>query len=230
MALPVPLTEEEFRQALPDKIKKSVNSQIIAQINQTLSNPEEFETYRDNLLSYGRVMSEGRFKVTSYVDAVKFVSHRLSGKTNIESYTRTFPDKITRFAATQVESKDVASYVTAYSKSKLVALLMEQTLTPAWILNQDLYQRALNTQAELMMTATSEKVRTDAANSLLTHLKQPETQTVELSIGVKEDSSIDQLRDATMRLAQAPRLALTAGAVDAEFIAQSPVVIEQVAP
>jgi hypothetical protein len=220
------LTADQLKAALPDKVKKSVNEQLINQINQTLAEPELYEAYRDNLLSYGKVMKEGKFKVPNYIDAVMYVSHKLMGATNIAAYSKTFPAKIKRFAAQGVSSKDISNYVSAYNKSKLVNLLMEQTFVPSWVLNQDLYQKALNTQAELMITANSEKVRTDAANSLLTHLKRPETQKVELDIGVKEDSSIDQLRKATLELAAAQRLALQAGQLNAQEVAHSPVVIE----
>lgn len=220
------LTVEQFRQALPDKVKKSINQELIDQINTTLSDPDMYEAYRDNLLSYTRVMSDGRFKVTDYISAVKYVSHKLMGATNIEAYSKTFPDKIQRFAQQGVASKDVASYVTAYNKSKLVNLIMEQTLIPSYVLNQDLYQKALNVQAELMTTANSEKVRCDAANSLLTHLKMPETQKVELEIGVKEDSAIASLRATTMELARQQRMMLEAGAMNAQEVAHSRLVIE----
>ena len=222
------LTTEQFKLALPDKVKKSVNQELIDKINQTLSEPEMFEAYRDNLLSYTKVMQDGRFKVTEYVNAVKYVSHKLMGCTNIDAYSKTFPDKIQRFAAQNVASKDIASYVTAYNKSKLVNLIFEQTLIPAYVLNQDLYQRALNVQADLMVNANSEKVRTDAANSLLTHLKPPEVKKVELDIGVKEDSSIAQLRQATLELARQQRLAMEAGQMNAQEIAHSQVVRKEV--
>lgn len=220
------LTVDQFRQALPDKVKKSVNQELIDQINTTLSDPDMYEAYRDNLLSYTRVMSDGRFKVTDYISAVKYVSHKLMGCTNIEAYSKTFPDKIARFTAQGVLPKDIASYVTAYNKSKLVNLIMEQTLIPSYVLNQDLYQKALNVQAELMVGAKSEKVRSDAANSLLTHLKMPETQKVELEIGVKEDSAISALRATTMELARQQRMMLEAGAMNAQEVAHSRLVIE----
>ena len=218
------LTLEQFRQALPDKVKKSINQELIDQINTTLSNPDEFEAYRDNLLSYTRVMADGRFKVQEYVNAVRYVSFKLMGATNIEAYTKTFPDKYQRFMAQGVAAKDIASYVTAYNKSKLVNLIFEQTLIPSYVLNQDLYQKALNVQAELMVTAKSEKVRCEAANSLLTQLKMPEVKKVELDIGVKEDSSISMLRQATMALAEQQRQALAAGAMTAKEVAHSKVV------
>ena len=188
------LTLDQFQLALPDKVKKSINQELIDQINNTLSDPEMFESYRDNLISYTKVMADGKFKVTQYIDAVRYVSFKLMGCTNIEAYTKTFPDKYQRFIQQGVQAKDIASYVTAYNKSKLVNLIFEQTLIPSHVLNQDLYQRALNVQADLMINAKSEKVRCDAANSLLTQLKAPEVKKVELDIGVKEDGSIAALR------------------------------------
>ena len=220
------LTVDQFKTALPDKVKKSVNQELIDQINKTLSEPEMYEAYRDNLLSYTKVMADGRFKIQNYVDAVKYVSHKLMGCSNIEAYTKTFPDKYQNFLAQGVVAKDIASYVTAYNKSKLVNLIFEQTLIPSYVLNQDLYQKALNVQAELMVTANSEKVRCDAANSLLTHLKMPETQKVELEIGVKEDSSIAALRATTLELARQQRLMVESGAMNAQDIAHGKLIIE----
>jgi len=220
------LTLDQFKLALPDKVKKSINQELIDQVNQTLSDPDMYEAYRDNLLSYTKVMADGRFKVSEYVNAVKYVSHKLMGSSNIEAYSKTFPDKIQRFGASGVSSKDVASYVTAYNKSKLVNLIFEQTLIPSYVLNQDLYQQALNVQADLMVNSHSDKVRCDAANSLLTHLKMPETQKVELNIGVKEDGSIAQLRAATMELARAQRLAMESGSVSAQDVAHTKLTID----
>ena len=166
------LTIEQFRMALPDKVKKSVNQELIDSINNVLIDPEMLESYRDNLVSYTKVMADGRFKVPEYVNAVRYVSHKLMGCTNIEAYTKTFPDKYARFVANGVQAKDIASYVTAYNKSKLVNLIFEQTLIPSYVLNQDMYQRALNVQADLMVNAKSEKVRCDAKSSSVTALRK----------------------------------------------------------
>lgn len=220
------LTIEQFKMALPDKVKKSINQELMDQINNTLVDPELYESYRDNLVSYTKVMADGKFKISSYVDAVRYVSHKLMGCTNIDAYTKTFPDKYVRFVAQGVTAKDIASYVTAYNKNKLVNLIFEQTLIPSYVLNQDLYQRALNVQADLMITAKSEKVRCDAANSLLTQLKMPETQKVELEIGIKEDGSIAALRATTLELAKQQRLMVESGAMNAQEVAHGKLVIE----
>lgn len=219
-----PMTIDEFKAALPEKVRKSVNQDLIDQINSVLSEPELYEQYRENLLSYTKVMADGKFQVPQYLSAVKYVSFKLQGASNIEAYSKTFPEKIQRFTQQGVSAKDIASYVTAYNKSKLVNLLFEQTLVPFWVLNQDMYQKALNVQAELMMSANSEKVRTDAANSLLTHLKPPEVKKVELDIGTKEDSSISQLRQATIELARQQKMLLESGVANAQEIAHSQVI------
>lgn len=221
LAAVTPLTLDQFRMALPEKVKKSINQELMDAINTTLADPDMYESYRDNLISYTKVMADGRFKIQEYINAVRYVSHKLMGASNVEAYSKTFPDKITRFNAQGVSAKDLASYVTAYNKSKLVNLIFEQTLIPSYVLNQDLYQRALNVQADLMTNAKSEKVRCDAANSLLTQLKMPETQKVELDVKVKEDSSIAQLRATTLELARQQRLMLEAGAMTAQQVAHS---------
>ena len=148
------------------------------------------------------------------------------GKNNLDAYSANFPARIQWMAAKNTSSKDIASYISSYNKSKLVNLIMEQSLIPSWVLNQDLYQKALNTQAELMLTAKSEKVRSDAANSLLTQLKAPEVAKVELNVRQEEDSSIDQLRRATMELVAQQRMALQSGQINALEAAHSNLVIE----
>ena len=218
------LTVEDFKHALPDKVKKSVNQELIDQINKTLGDPELYEAYRDNLMSYTKVMADGRFKVPDYVNAVKYVSHKLMGCSNIDAYSKTFPDKMVNFANQGVSSKDIASYVTAYNKGKLVNLIFEQTLIPSYVLNQDLYQKSLNVLSELMVSAHSEKVRCDSAAHLLNALKMPDVTKVELDVKVSENSAIAQLRETTMQLARQQRQMIEAGALNAQDVAHSRVI------
>ena len=213
------LTVEEFRSALPDKMKKSINQELIDRVNNVLSNPEEFEHYRNNLISYTSVMKDGKFKMDQYLDAVRYVSFKLMGATNIEAYMKTFPDKYQNFLNQGVAAKDIASYVTAYNKGKLVNLIFEQTLVPVHVLNMDMYQRALNEQFNLGLTAKSEKVRSDALNSVMTQLRPPETKKLEMEITAKEDGSINALRETTMELVRQQRLMMESGAMNVQEVA-----------
>ena len=199
---------DEFRSSVPTRLQKNVTPAILKRINETLLNPEIHDMYRENLLSYTCVLKEGRFKMTNYLDAVQYVSYKLMGHTNIQAFSLSFPEKMKKWEDDKVEPKDVASYISAYQNSKLVMLILEQTMIPVHVLNRDTYQRAINKQAHLMMHAKSEKVQSDAANSLLVNLKPPENQKIELEITEKEDSVIDALRQTTAEFVAQQRRAL----------------------
>lgn len=221
------LSIEQFQKVLPKQLKITVNQPMVDNINQLLTDPVLQEQYRDNLLSYVNVMTDGKFKLQSYLDGVMYVTHKLSGDSNLQAYVKTFPDRYQKFVTNATSKKDINSYVTSYNKNKLVNLIFEQTLIPSHVLNADIYQKAINTQAELMVTALSEKVRTDAANSLLHHLKPPETKKMELSVTHKEDSSINELRQSTMEYVAQQKKMLAAGLTTAREVAHSKLITEE---
>lgn len=221
------LTEDEFKLVLPDKMKKNVNQALIDQINNTLSNPEDFEIYRNNLISYTSVLKDGKFQITQYLDAVRYVGFKVMGHTDKDSYIKTFPDKYQKFVADGVTSKDIASYISAYNKGKLVNLILEQTLIPVHILNMDMYQSALNEQFILGKTAKSEMVRATALNSVLTQLRPPETKKLEMQLTVPEDNSLNVLRQAMIDLASSHRQQIQAGLIDAQQVAHQKLTLDQ---
>jgi len=220
------LTKDQFLKVLPTKFRSNITDETIDGINNLMVGDSYLhEVYRENLISYTSVLSDGRFKVQKYIDAVRYVSFKLLGSTNIVAYTRAFPDRYQKFIDDGVSEKDISSYVCAYNRNKLVQLIFEQTLTPYHVLNADLYQKALNVQAELMTNPdVSYKVQSDAANSLLTHLKPPETSKIELDINLKEDSAINELRQSTLELVKQQKLMIESNSMSAEDIAHSTIV------
>lgn len=218
------LTAEQFKQVVPNQFKACVSQELIDQINKTLADPDMYETYRDNLLGYAHVMREGKFKMEDYINAIKYCSHKIMGASNIDAYVKTFPDKYQAMLSAGKNAKDISSFVTSYNKNKLVNLILEQSMIPSWVLNQDMYQKALNVQCELMLTANSEKVRSDAANSILTHLKPPEVTKVELDIGLKKDSAMEDLKHTLTELALKQQQFLGAGVTQVKELAQQKLV------
>jgi hypothetical protein len=99
---------------------------------------------------------------------------KLLGFTNQESNARTFPDKYTA-GCSLADSHEISAYVAAYNKGRLVNLILEKPLVPVSVLNRDVYRKAINVQAMLKMNLdVSPTVRSDAADSLLTHLNRPD--------------------------------------------------------
>ena len=224
----IALTEEEFKAALPAKMTKSINPLLMMRINNTLSSPEEWEQYKDNLLTYVHVLQQGKFKMDKYLNAVRYVGFKVMGHTNIASYRKTFPDKYDKFINDGVSKKDISRYCTAFNKSKLVNLLFEQTLIPTHIINAPYFQQAINKQIAIMNNDdASFKVQSDAANSVLTHLKPPETKKVELDIGVHTDSVIDDYKEAMANMV-AKQLELIKAGGDVKQIANAAIPVKEV--
>jgi hypothetical protein len=217
------LTYEEVEQALPKTMRGPVAKALTDSLNGIQEDPEVADTIRENFVGYATVLKDGRFKIEDYLHAVAYVSFKVMGYSNSESYQRVFPGRYQALVAKGTSSKDIAAYVTAYNRGKLVNLILEQTLVPTWVLNQDLYQKAINVQAELMTTSQSDKVRTDAANSLLTHLKKPEIKEFQLNVGVKEDAGMVEMREAMRKLAEQQHDLISKG-VPTKLIAAQPII------
>lgn len=215
------LTIENLRQALPSHLKSAATQSLADMVNTIALDPEIAQQIRENFIGYTHVLREGRFKTEDYVSGVAYVSYKLMGFTNQESYKRTFPARYQALVAKGANDKEISAYVSAYNKNKLVNLIMEQTLVPVWVLNQDVYQKAINVQAELMMTANSEKVRTDAANSLLTHLKKPESKQIALSLEVGENAGMADLKNLLTDLAHRQQDLINSGITTKEIAHQT---------
>ena len=216
-----PITIEEFREAMPAHVRKNINPELVDTINTAIADPEAMAVYRENVIGLTSVMREGRFKMSDYLSAVKFVSHKLLGDTHTAAWAKTFPDRYNDMVQRGNTRSEIGAVTSRYAGSKLVILLMAQTMMPTHILNAPLYQQALNTQAHLMVNAKSEMVRTNAAANLLAILKPPEVQKVELSMGIKEDETIRALRETTMALSRLQQQMIAEGTASVRSIAQS---------
>jgi len=214
------LTREQVEQALPANLKSAATQSFTDQINNVVNDPILAQQVRDNFISYTSVLKEGRFKSEDYLNAVVYVSYKLMGYSNQDAYQRTFPTRYQTLLQKGTSSKDIAAYVSAYHRGKLVNLIMEQTLTPVWVLNQEIYQKAINVQADLMLNANSEKVRSDAANSLLTHLAKPKENSAAIQVNVNENSGLTELKDMLALMASRQRELISAGVETREIAAQ----------
>ena len=206
------LTQADLVKALPANLKSSATQSLTDLVNNIVTDPIVAEDVRNNFISYAGVLKEGKFKTEDYLNAVVYVSYKLMNKTNMDAYCLTFPQRYQSFKANGTSDKDIASYVSAYHKGKLVNLIMEQCLTPTWVLNQDVFQRAINVQLGIMTDVeVSPKVRSDAANSLLTHLKKPEGKDFQLKLEVSESSGMTEMREAMQKMAEQQREMLANG-------------------
>ena len=218
------LTKDQVERSLPANLKSAATQPLVDMLNNIAADPLVAEQVRNNFISYTSVLKDGKFKTEDYVTAVTYVSYKLMGYTNQDAYFKTFPQRHASLLAKGSTSKDISAYVSAYHRGKLVNLIMEQSLVPTWVLNQDLYQRALNTQADLMTNSGSDMVRQQAANSILLHLTKPkEAMNVQLNLDVKESSGMNEMKEALAQMAKQQQQLIAAG-MTAKEIASSTII------
>lgn len=216
----LPLLEK----SLPNNLKRCATQELVDRLNNVSSDPEAAENIKKNFIGYSYVLQEGKFGTDEYLNAVKYVSFKLMGLSNRDAYIKAFPDRYQSFVQRGVSVKDQSSYITAYARGKLVNLILEQTLVPTWVLNQDAYQKAINTQVELMTTARSERVRAMAADSILNHLKKPDAVAPLINIDMRKDSGLEDMKKALVSLAQKQQELIERGANTKDVIEQDLVI------
>ena len=216
------ITKQQVQSAVPAKLKLSVTQDLVDKVNNISSDPIHAENIRENFISYTRILQEGKYKIEDYMNAVAYVTYKLMGYTNQDSYFKTFPHRHAALVARGATRKDISTYVAAFNKNKLVNLILEQSMIPIHILNQDAVQRAINTQIEIMTDSdVSAVARTQAANSLLTHLAKPkEAAQFQLNIGSTESSALKDLEGAISELAKQQKMMIESG-TSAKSIAES---------
>lgn len=221
------LTLDNVKKAVPAKLKDSIEQSFVDKLNNLANDPIIADQIRNNFISYAHVINDGKFSIEEYLSAVKYVSFKLMNLTNVDSYARTFPQRYAGLLAKGTSQKDIASYVSAYNRGKLVNLILEQTLVPSWVLNQDIYQKAINTQAELMNNAKSERVKCMAADSILKALAKPEAAGPLVNIDMKETSGINELKQALVELAANQKKSIEKGILTPKNIVEAEIINEQ---
>lgn len=188
------VTKEQIRAALPGDLSTKVTDSLVQKLNSVSMDPDIADEIRSNFIGFQNVLRDGKFKLEDYLSACAYVSFKMMGYTNQDAWAHTFPDRKARLVAAGKDDKTISAYVSSYHKNKLVNMIMEQSLIPSYVLNQDLYQKALSVCGDLMINAKSEKVQVDAAKAVLDALKQPEKSKVELDVTVKDDTGIAELK------------------------------------
>lgn len=216
------ITKEVLARALPPNLKSAATDALVDAINLISNDPIIAENIRENFLSYSGVLRDGKFKTEDYLNAVAYCSYKLMGDSNQDAYFRTFPQRYAALVAAGRTPKEISSYVASYNKGQLVNKIMEQALVPSWVLNAHMYQAALNTQFKLMNDEdVSPKVRSDAADSLLTHLTKPKEVGPLINIEMGENSGMSELKETLAKMAEQQRALIASGVTTQAIAAQT---------
>lgn len=214
------ITVQNLKQALPATTKLTVSQSLVDKLNAVTSDPILAEHIRDNFISYNTVMQDGKYTADEYINAITYCTYKVMGLTNKDAYINTFPQRHRQLVARGASAKDISAYVAAYHKGKLVMSILDQAHISMWLVNQDVYQKAINVQADLMRNAQSELVRTQAANSILTHLAKPKDAVPQVAIQINQNTGMNELMDAMAALAEKQVNMIDHGVTAKELAAQ----------
>ena len=190
-----------LKKSTPKHLRSFITDDLVDMLNNSKIDDTVIEEYKENFISYMSVLTEGKYKTTDYLNAVKYVTYKMLGRTNEEAYTATFPERYTKLSNRGVT--DISSYASAYNSNKLVVGIMQQVLVPVWITNAQLHQQAINEQFKLGTNpSVSPMARAKALDSVLTHTKAPETKQLNIDIGISQTDDLQQLQNTMKQLAE----------------------------
>lgn len=220
------LTQNEISNALPAHLRTAVTPAFVDKLNNMAADPLIAEEFERNFVSYSKVLLEGKFKTTDYMNAISYVTYKLLGHSNQDAFKYTFPDRMRVMTAKGYDARQISSYVAAYHKGQLVTAILQQTIVPAFILHQSKYHDAANALHEILTdTSALNKDRVAAADSLMKHLTPPVAKEVNINLGVQESSGMSELRNLLAETARQQKDFIENGG-DVKQIAEQGLVID----
>lgn len=219
------LTVQEFKDAIPKNMHSHVNQQFIDNINTVGVDSEVRNNFINNLIQYGDVLNDGKYKITDYLNAAMFVSFKMLGHGNTEAWKRTFKPKYQKMIASGTEETQISKYASAYNKGKLVQAIAERSLCMDHVLFADIRHKAIKRQADLMMS-DNENVAQRAADSLMNHLKAPESVQANVKVDVQVDDTLLQLEQTLNQIAEKQVNMIGSGQTTAKSVAHQPLLME----
>ena len=217
------LTVPEVLSIVPRQHKSKITQEFIDTLNGMVKDPTMAEVYQKNVITYADVLRDGRFKLTDYFNAVMYVSYKMMGLGNLAAYQKVFPDKCRDMVARNMPQKDMQAYAAMFNKNKLVTLIYEQTLIPDHIMYASVRHRAIAAQANLL-NSSNEHVVQKAADSLMNHLKAPESAKISIEMGAKDSGVLSDLTNALNVLSKKQSDAIAVGSHSVKEIAHSRII------
>ena len=184
----------DFMQAtLPKQYKKLITQDIVDEINMLVDDPEYGEHCRDSMITYTTVLDgKDKWNLRQYVDAVKFYSLTAAMNSQVDAYAKVFPNRLQARLDRGENKDDMRGEASRFNATGLVNVIRSQALVPLHLINQGNLQLGINTLVDICVKGRSEVAKVSAATALLKELRPPETQQVELQLGLSDDARAAQ--------------------------------------
>jgi hypothetical protein len=201
------VTIEDLKQALPSK-KSVITQEAVDIINASMEDPEfQEETLLYAASMYESIMKKTKTPLPKYLNAIKFCAYINTSSPNYtEAYKKVFADREfvkKRMSVSKTDKlySDLTSAASRYRKTKLVTDILTATQVPLDLMFTGHRFKAISILAEVMEDAKLDRDKINAAKELLAATKGPDNVKVELDVGYKESSAVQQLNDQLVEIA-----------------------------
>lgn len=215
-------TIDEVKRAMPTK-KNTVTQEAVDIINNSLNDPEfQGESLLQTASIYESVLKGSRASIPEYLNAIRFCSYMITNGSNYtEAYKKVFIDR--DFVQNRInlptdspQYGELTSAASRYRRTKLVTDILTASQVPLDLIFTGQRYKAISVLADVMEHGKYDRDRVNAAKELLAATKGPENLKIELDVGVKEDSAVQQLNDQLGQMAARQMAMLEAGASSLE--------------
>jgi hypothetical protein len=212
------ITLEEVKQAMPSK-KGLVTQEALDIINASRNDPEfQGETLLHTATIYESVIKGARASIPEYLNAIRFCAYMVSNNSNYtEAYKKVFADRDFVKQRVLLNTSDpkygeLTSAASRYRRTKLVTDILTASQVPLDLIFTGERYKALGVLADVMENGRYDRDRINAAKELLAATKGPEHIKMELDVGVKESSAVEQMNDELAKMAARQKEMLESGA------------------
>jgi len=208
---------QELVELFPNK-KKTINEKTVELVNEAQSNPEfNGVPFIKSMVQFRGVMEGNECSLVEYINALKFCAFLESSEDSyVEAYKKTFYDrefvkKRANLDTDSVQYKELTSAASRYRRSKLVVDILTQADVPLYLMFQGFRHQAVMLLADRMMNSKLDKDKINAADRLLVHVAPPANMKIEMDVGVKRNSIIDDYEVAMAKMVEKQRELIIGG-------------------
>jgi len=183
------ITLKELKDLLPIKYKNKSSDRLVKYVNRLILNPDYGDEFAEMFVTSITVLS-GRvvYTIDQFIDACKFLCLLAMELSVTDAYIRVFPDRWTNKKAAHPDATehDMRGESARFGHNTLVNKVREQKQLKFHLVNQDVAQRMVAQLEWLAFNARSDVAKVSAATAVLKETRPPETQKVELEVGLGE--------------------------------------------
>lgn len=211
----MPLDFDTVKTLVPKKKKHLVTPEVVEEINALADDPDYGEEFLELYAGSASVLENNpRATMKQYKNALKFYSLVENGLPLVRAYMQVFPERVLVKEQQHPESDPaelLAYEASRYNRSQLVNDIRKLACISIKLVHRNLLHEAVLKQAELMRNARSEMVRQKASETLIRELKPEEESTLNVNVNDGRTDAIQELRNATIKLAQTQHELLKSG-------------------